>query len=143
MPKTILVGLDDSNNSQRAIEFVQRFVDDDTVIALVHVIEWSRFSFSTVEENALRHKRREEELQRAHEVVLKPVAERLQSENIAVECHARHGQVAEVLNQLATQLDADMIVVGRRGQSALTRKLFGSTTASLVQIADKPVVVVP
>jgi len=143
MSRTILVGLDDSNNSQRAVEFAKQFVDDDTVIALVFVIEWSRFSFSTVEENAQRHRRREEELQRAHEMVLKSAAERLQQDNIAVECYARHGQVAEVMNKLAVKLDADMIVVGKRGNSALARKLFGSTTSSLVQVAEKPVVVVP
>ena len=143
MSRTILVGLDDSNNSQRAIEFAKHCLDDNTVIALVYVIEWSRFSFSTVEENAQRHKRREEELQRAHEMILKPAAEKLQADNIPVECYARHGHVAEVMNKLAVKLDAEMIVIGKRGNSALARKLFGTTTASLVQVAEKPVVVVP
>ncbi len=143
MSRTIIVGLDDSNNSQRAIDFAKQFVDADTVIALAFVIEWSRFSFNTAEENAVRHKRREEELQRAHESILKPAADQLQADNTAVSCHARHGHVAEVLNKLALELDADMIVVGKRGNSPLARKLFGSTTASLIQIAEKPVVVVP
>lgn len=143
MSRTILVGLDDSNNSQRAIEFAKQLANDDTVIALVFVIEWSRFSFSTVEENAQRHKRREEELQRAHEMVLQPAADQLQKDHFVVEGYARHGHVAEVMNKLALKLDADMIVIGKRGNSALARKLFGSTTASLVQVAEKPVVVVP
>jgi nucleotide-binding universal stress UspA family protein len=50
---------------------------------------------------------------------------------------------AHGLVELATELDARVIVVGTRGESPLRGALLGSTPHKLLQLADRPVLVVP
>jgi nucleotide-binding universal stress UspA family protein len=45
--------------------------------------------------------------------------------------------------ELAAELDARVIVVGTRGESPLRGALLGSTPHKLLQLADRPVLVVP
>jgi nucleotide-binding universal stress UspA family protein len=49
---------------------------------------------------------------------------------------------AEALAELAKEPDIDLVVVGHRGRSAVTRALLGSVADRLVQISPKPVLVV-
>ena len=55
----------------------------------------------------------------------------------------RHGHAADTLDELAHEYEATNIVIGRRGSSKLKAHLFGSVASTLVQIADRPVTVVP
>jgi nucleotide-binding universal stress UspA family protein len=55
-----------------------------------------------------------------------------------VERDPAHGLV-----ELADQRDARLIVVGTRGESAILGALLGSTPHKLLQVSDRPVVVVP
>ena len=50
---------------------------------------------------------------------------------------------AQGLVELAQQRDARVIVVGTHGESPLKGALVGSTPYKLVQLADRPVLVVP
>ena len=50
---------------------------------------------------------------------------------------------AQGLVELAAELDARVIVVGTRGESPLRGALLGSTPHKLLQLADRPVLVVP
>jgi len=112
-------------------------------LIVAHVIEWSPFSFSTPQENEERHKRREEELQRAHEEIVDPLVAELAEQGIDVEGVVKHGHVAETLLAIARDREATNIMVGRHGSSRLRAHLFGSVASTLVQIADRPVTVVP
>ena len=47
------------------------------------------------------------------------------------------------LSSLADELNATNIIIGRKGQSPLKTKLFGSVASTLVQISAHPVTVVP
>jgi nucleotide-binding universal stress UspA family protein len=49
----------------------------------------------------------------------------------------------EALMDVATRLDARAIVVGSRGESPLRGALVGSTPHKLIQVADRPLLVVP
>jgi nucleotide-binding universal stress UspA family protein len=50
---------------------------------------------------------------------------------------------AEALVHVADERDARVIVVGSRGQSPLRGALLGSTPHKLLQLSDRPVLVVP
>jgi nucleotide-binding universal stress UspA family protein len=50
---------------------------------------------------------------------------------------------AEALVDLAQERDARVIVVGTRGESPLRGALLGSTPHKLLQLSDRPVLVVP
>ncbi len=143
METIYLVGVDGSNCGERAIEYVmERAQENGGKILAAHVIEWSRYAFSTPEENEHRHQRREQELTRARDDILAPIVERIRHAGIAGEGLAAHGHVARTLVRLAQEHEVTCIVLGRKGSSRLAQ-FFGSVASHVVQISDRPVTVVP
>ncbi|MEM1412291.1 MAG: universal stress protein [Pseudomonadota bacterium] len=143
MDTVYLVGVDGSNCSDRAIAYaVERARENGGRVLVAFVIEWSPYSFSTPEENAERHMRREQELERAHEQVIDPLVARLSEQGIETEGLVAHGHVAQTLDRLARERDVTCLVIGRKGSSRLAQ-FFGSVASRLVQIVDRPVTVVP
>ena len=144
MSNTLLVGTDCSNCSNRALEFAsERALDTGDQLIIAYVIEWSPYTFNTPRENEMRHKRREEEISRAENEIINPLVEKYSAMGIDVSGVVRHGHAAHTLNALADEIDASVIFVGRKGTSSLKSLLFGSVAGTLVQIADRPVTVVP
>ena len=110
---------------------------------VAYVIEWSPYTFNTPEENEMRHRRREEEIDRAQKEVLTPHLEVVKEVGVEVEGIVRHGHPAQVLTDLAAETGATQIFIGRRGLTKLQALLFGSVAGTLVQISAVPVTVVP
>lgn len=144
MTPVYLVGADGSNCGSRALDYAtERAKSNDGKVIVAHVIEWSPYTFSTAAENEQRHKRREEELERARETIIEPIVRCLEEKGVKAEGIVRHGHAAETLARLATELDVTCIVIGRKGSSRLKAQIFGSVASNLVQVADRPVTVVP
>ena len=144
MSSVLMVGVDCSECGDRAIEYAAEHAKKSNArLYVAHIIEWSPFTFSTVEENAERHKRREEEIQRAHSEVIDPIVSRLKSEGLNVEGLVRHGHVADTLHTLAMENGVTNIILGRQGTSMLKAHVFGSVGSRLVQVAECAVTVVP
>jgi nucleotide-binding universal stress UspA family protein len=144
MSLVFLVGVDCSDCGSRALEYAaKRAKVKNARLLVAHVIEWSPFQFSTPQENEERHKRREEELQRAYAEIVNPIVTELRTQGVDAEGIVRHGHAADTLDDLAHEYEATNIIVGRQGSSRLKTKLFGSVASTLVQIADRPVTVVP
>ena len=140
---TMLVGFDGSDTGRRAVDFAAKRAKAGACrLVVAYVIEWSPYSFNTPSENEERHKRREEEIDRA-EAHLKPLVDELNSSGLNTKGVVRHGHAAEVLTELAGEEGAVQIFVGRRGVSKVTALLFGSVAGSLVQVSPVPVTVVP
>jgi len=144
MKNAFLLAVDGSSGSENAIDFaVDRAKRGGANIIVAYVIEWSPYSFNTPEENETRHKRREEELERANKHVVEPVAAKIKAAGVDGSTEVRHGHTAATLIDLAEQHDVAQIFIGRRGESGLKRMMFGSVTANLVQSSPVPVTVVP
>ena len=144
MSLVFLVGVDCSTCGSRALEYAaDRAAGNQATLLIAHVIEWSPFSFSTPQENEERHKRREEEIHRAQSEIIDPILDELNEKGVQAEGVVRHGHVAETLISIARENDATNIMIGRHGSSKLEARLFGSVANTLVQIADRPVTVVP
>ena len=144
MTDILLVGIDGSEGARRAVDFAAaRARAANARLVVAYVIEWSPYTFNTPEENELRHKRREEEIDRAQSQILDPLVGSLESAGADVEGVVRHGHAAHVLCDLAEEVGATEIFIGRRGLSKLEVLLFGSVAGSLVQISPVPVTVVP
>lgn len=142
--KVLLVGVDCSDCSDRALEYAANRAEVSKVqLIVVHVIEWSKFSFNTAQENAERHKRREAELDRAHKEIVDPVVSALRDRGIFARGVIRHGHPAETLNDVAAEFGATNIIIGKTGSSRIKTQLFGSVANTLVQISTIPVTVVP
>lgn len=70
-------------------------------------------------------------------------AERARAEGVDVETVVVGTSPAQALADLAAERDARMIVVGTRGESPLKGAIVGSTPHKLLQVATRPVLVVP
>jgi len=144
MNNTFLLAVDGSPGSQNAIDFAAvRAEKGGAKIIVAYVIEWSPYSFNTPEENEMRHKRREEEIEKATSTIVKPVAAALKGKGIEVETVVRHGNPARTIAELAASMEAAQIFIGRTGEAGLKTMIFGSVVANLVQTSTVPVTVVP
>ncbi|MDK3071880.1 universal stress protein [Sedimentitalea sp. JM2-8] len=144
MTTKLVVGLDGLSSGERALDYacsLARLIGDCELV-VVYIIEWSPYSFQTPEENAERHKRREEEISTAKKRVVEPAVEGLAKAGLTARGVVRHGNVADTLNAISQELGADQIVVARSRESSLSRRIFGSSTANLVMEATIPVTVV-
>lgn len=144
MTNTFLVAVDGSAGSLRAVEYAAGIAKASKAkLILAYVIEWSPYSFHTPEELAERHKRREEEIERAQSTVLDPVLKSVKDKGVDAETVVKHGHPSETLADLAKDRNADQIFIGRKGESRMASLLFGSVAGSLVQTSPVPVTVVP
>jgi nucleotide-binding universal stress UspA family protein len=145
MPHDVIVGVDGSDATRRAVLAACEMVKDGEgrTLLLVHVVPWSPFSFPTPEENERRHAQRQHEIQMAQEHLLDPLAQLVAEQGLHADTLVRHGDRADVLNEVVEQEGARMVVVGRTGDSGLRERIFGSLTSHLVHTATVPVVVVP
>lgn len=144
MSSVFVIGLDGESSGERALAFGKRMARliEGSEIVVTYVIEWSPFSFQTAEENAARHKRREEEIAQAQERVVDPAVAALQAEGLNARGVVRHGDVANTLNSIAVEENADQIIIARSGEDGFASRLFGGSTAKLVMSASVPVTVI-
>ncbi|MFY0660106.1 MAG: universal stress protein [Shimia sp.] len=144
MENVVLLAVDGSDGSDRALDHaISRAKQGGAKVMVAYVIEWSPYSFSSAEENATRHKRRETEIERANSEIVAPTLKRLEEEGLTCDGIVRHGHPAETLIEIAKDIGAAQILIGRRGHSGLKSLLFGSVAGNLIQTAPVPVVVVP
>jgi nucleotide-binding universal stress UspA family protein len=75
-------------------------------------------------------KRESIELREVAETVLARTVEKVTDEGIAVETHARDGDPAEAILEVAQEQKADLIVVGNRGSPASSASSSEASRAS-------------
>lgn len=141
---TIVVGLDGSRAGNDALERAKlKALATGAQLHLVYVIEWAPYPFQTTEENTARLQRREAEVELAMDRFISPTIARLRKEGFAVSGEVRHGDVADMLKQVAREQQATELVVARATERGLKTKLFGTVTARLVMSTEIPITVVP
>ena len=82
------------------------------------------------------------DLREVAESVLKRAARVALSKGVDVETHAREGQPADVIIEVANQKQADLIVVGSRGLTGIQRYLMGSVSSKVSEHAPCSVMIV-
>ncbi len=143
MPE-ILVGVDRSEESRRAVEFAAGWaLDLGRSLLVVHVVPWSPFSFNTPEENEQRPARRQREIKAATEQITEPMVAVAKERDVQVETLVQHGDPVDLLIEIARTRGSEQIVLGRTGDGRVRQALFGSIPAQVVQHATVPVTVVP
>ncbi|MBM7068749.1 universal stress protein [Actibacterium sp. 188UL27-1] len=144
MSSKIVVGLDGSASGERALSYAKSLADKIEVCELIvaFVIEWSPYAFQSAEENAQRHKRREEEIEAAQSRIVIPAVTSLTTDGFVARGIVRHGDVADLLDKIAVDNGADQIVVARSSEGGFVKRVFGTATQSLVMHAHVPVTVV-
>ncbi len=143
MSDIYIVGFDGTAQSERAVEYAaSRAKLAGATVHLMHILEWSPYSFHTPEELAERHKRREEELDRANAEVA-PMVKELGKSGVTVTSEVRHGNAADILCEAAKAKKANQIIIGRTGESTLTQRLLGGLAMTLAQVSPVPLTIVP
>jgi nucleotide-binding universal stress UspA family protein len=139
-----VVACDGSPSSGRALKFaIEQAKKSGANLLLVHVLEWSPFSFLTPEEIEERHKRRNEELERADKALIVPLTESVINEGVKVDSIIRYGHVSETLADIAETEGASQMFIGRTGHSTLVKIVCGSVAVAMAQISPVPCTIVP
>jgi len=144
MTEKILVAVDGSAAGDRALAFAHaRAKLQGTSLMVVHVLEWSPYSFLTKEELEERHARRNQELARAEEAIITPAIKRYEGQGVPMEAAIKYGHVVETICALATETGAIEIMTGRTGSSGVLSRVFGSVAGTLAQVSPVPCTIVP
>lgn len=137
-----LVGYD-GDDFRVADYALTRAAKSGACLYVVHVLEWSPFSFLTPEEIEERHRKRTEELDRANRDIMQPVLERMRAGGVIADGEVRYGDVVSILCDIAKKKNAEKLFAGRNGAQGLAARMFGSTAIGLIQASPIPVVIVP
>ncbi len=140
----VIVGVDFSPNSIKAVEFAVSLVEGEGDVYLLHVIDsdfverLSREGFSEPEQAI-------EKLKLSAEEKLKQIASKFSNENLKIETMTVVGKPFAEILRIANDLDFQMIVVGIRGWRAgdIEELLFGSTAEKIIRASKIPVICVP
>ena len=144
MTATVIVGIDGSEPSRRAVAYAITLAQaQDVNLVVAHVIPWSPYSFNTPADNEERHEKKQEELKAATTQIIEPAVQAVSGSACDVTPVVRHGDPVDTLVALASEFAATAIIVGRTGDSRVKRALFGSIPGHLVHESTIPVTVVP
>ncbi|WP_187430975.1 hypothetical protein ROLI_021970 [Roseobacter fucihabitans] len=140
----LVIGMDGQGSGDRAVSYAKDLAEKigDCELLIAYVIEWSPYSFQTAEENAQRHKRREEEISMAKERIVDPAVAALTGAGMKAKGIVRHGDVAQTLNSICEKEGGHQIIVGRSSEGGFASRIFGSSTGNLVMSATVPVTVI-
>lgn len=131
-PEVVLVGTDLGESGLRALSQALGLVGKGGSVHLAHVVEPL-----PMPEDTFRAR------ERAWHTLTRIGLDEAREAGASVERHLLEGEPARELTALAERVGADLVVVGARRRSALSRALLGSAARALVEAARVPVLVVP
>jgi nucleotide-binding universal stress UspA family protein len=142
MTRSIVCGVDGSNDAQAAVRVAAALADDlDARLVLAHVVQAApvpRVPAGGIV--ALPLVDAAELVAAGETLVERTIAdERLEG----AEQRVSMGYPSERLADLADEEDALLVVVGSRGRGALKSALLGSVSTELIGLSRRPVLVVP
>ncbi len=141
MYKTIIMPVDvfEMALSDKAVRHAEFLAQQDGVIHLLHVLPGSASFPMSRFPAALR--RFEEHLQHEAETRLQTMVSHFSIDPSRIKLHVRFGSVRDMVNELASEINADVVVIGSRNPSISTH-LLGSNASSVIRHAHIPVMVV-
>jgi nucleotide-binding universal stress UspA family protein len=145
MYQRILVPIDGSPTSERALREALSVGGSNAILRLVHVVEeiyaldaeaYAFFDYAALQEA----------MRKTGERVLADAAKKVRQSGAKTETvllDASGERVATVIAGEAARCGADLIVIGTHGRSGLSRLLLGSVAEGVVRGASIPVLLVP
>jgi nucleotide-binding universal stress UspA family protein len=135
--KTIVLALDGSEGSQRAIPVARELARRDDAELVIAYVEERNFGkvggARRVDEEDMQREVRKQ----ADELAAEGVETRIEVVEVLL------GGPAHAIESIAEEAGADLIVLGTRGHSPVAGLLLGSVTQRLLHIAHRPVLAVP
>lgn len=141
MYKTIIMPVDvfEMELSDKAVRHAEFLAQQDGIIHLLHVLPGS--SSFTMGRFTADLRRFEEHLQHEAETRLQTMVGHFSIDPSRIKSHVRFGNVRDMVNELANEIKADVVVIGSRNPSISTH-LLGSNASSVIRHAHIPVMVV-
>jgi len=144
MYQRILVPIDGSETSDRALQEALKLANDEAQVYVVYVLEevypLVEASYETVSYSSI-----QEAMSQTGKRVLEEAAEKLGQSGVKVETAllmAEDQRVSTVIANEAKDMHADLIVIGTHGRSGLSRLLLGSVAEGVVRQATVPVLLI-
>ena len=139
----IIIGVDGSEYSRRALEWCARYGPAlNAEVVAVHAVEipiYASPGASYVPLPALS----EQDHERLRDVVTNDWCKPLADAHVPYKVELLDGAATAVIMSIAESEDADLVVTGRRGRSGFTELLLGSTSHQLSHHLGRPVLIVP
>jgi len=144
MYRRILVPIDGSQTSERALQEAIKLANGEAQLRLVHVLEemylldadgYAYIDLASVQAA----------MRKSGEHLLEAAAKKVRQSGAVVETavlDANGERPANVIENDARQWQADLIVVGTHGRSGLNRLLLGSVAEGVARVASRPVLLV-
>jgi nucleotide-binding universal stress UspA family protein len=137
--RSIVVGTDGSETAEGAVREATELAK--LTGARLHVV--TAYPAEQYRERLGRTARRDPvDLREVAEAVTQRVAQRIGPDGIDIDTHARAGDPAEVLIDVAEETDANLIVVGSKGMRGAARFLLGSVPGKVSHHARASVLIV-
>ena len=144
MYQRILVPIDGSATSERALQEAIKLADGKAQLRLVYVIE-EVYQLDAVGFGYIDYAALHEEVRKTGERALAQAAEKVQRSGMTAETallEVLGRRVADVIDSDALDWKADLIVIGTHGRSGLNRLLLGSVAEDVVRGTSVPVLLV-
>ncbi len=138
----IIVGVDGSGHSQRALEWAAKEAAIRHAPLTVITVHQAVANFFGTPEILIEDTPETDRVAKAAKAQTDEMLAKLgESRPASVTVQAVHGFPGEVL--ISASADADLVVLGSRGQGGFARLQLGSVTFQVVQHAHSPVTIVP
>ena len=135
---TIVLGTDGSADAEAAIQKVIELMRSPGTVQLVCAYPGR----STLERIGMTARQEPADLRGVAADVLARGERRFVEAGFTVEKHAREGDAAQVILDVAEETGADLIVVGARGNSGLRRFMLGTVATRLAHHATSSLLIV-
>ena len=145
----VLIAVDDSPESQDAIDFARRALPDDADVIVLNVAQYAVSAAGTMGTFAMgsygdamltteTHERLAEQAELAARRTVEEASSRLGADETRIE----HGDVGSTICSVAEEESADLVVLGTHDRGRWARLWFGSVSEHVVHHAPCPVLVV-
>jgi nucleotide-binding universal stress UspA family protein len=138
MFRTILLAVDGSKYSEKAVELAKRLaMSTNDEVVVTHVTELLPARFQTYPGLDYEADREVIELAKGYVAELEEAGIKARTELRS----APYGGIARVLINLAEDLEAGLIVMGSHGRGDLTALLIGSVAHKVLHLSQRPVLI--
>lgn len=133
MYKSILLAADGSENSFRAAEEILNFINEDTMVTILNVIQIEKSKDAVLHgENIVKEQKEK----------IAKIIDLYDSKNVNYNVIFERGLPDETVVKVSNSSDYNIVVLGNRGLNALQGMMMGSVSYKVAKRANIPVLIV-
>ncbi len=136
----LLMATDGSKHSQKTIEqsikLAKKFGTEVTILYVIEVNPQQGYDFFAS------YRKKEQELIRTGEDVLKKAAKAFEDQGIKVNTRLEKGNPADIICNIADKEDFDLVILGGRGLGKISGVLLGSVSNAVANCLNKNIMII-